>query len=130
MQGAVSQPLAKLPEPFDKLIGTQLKIDRNKLRKFLKANKLDENALGGSLDAPLSTAKLPDGEEIQAVYFILHDTSSPYLQDAPFPPDINDAKWKGNNLETWLKLPVAHVFVNRIGESITATDFRETVKKG
>lgn len=130
VQGAVGEPLKKLPAPLEKLVGQPVKIDKAKLREFLKANKIEENAIGGSLDAPLSKAKLPSGEEIQALYFLLHDTSSPYLKDTPFPAEINDANWKGNNLEQWLKVPVAHVFVNRAGESITIADFGETVKRG
>ncbi|MEP6923947.1 MAG: hypothetical protein ABI954_05760, partial [Pyrinomonadaceae bacterium] len=78
----------------------------------------------------LSTAKQPNGALVQALYFLIHDTSDPYLKDAPFPAEINEATWSGNNLEKWLQLPVAHVFVNRAGESITTTDFGVTVSKG
>jgi hypothetical protein len=130
IQGAVDEPLKKLPAPLEKIVGQKVKIDKAALRAYLQANKIEETALGGSLDAPLSKAKLPGGEEVQAIYFILHDTSSPYLKDTPFPTDINEASWKGNNLEQWLKLPVAHVFVNRTGESITVCNFEETVKRG
>ena len=30
----------------------------------------------------------------------------------------------------WLKNPVAHVFVNRVGDSVTTSPFNETVRKG
>ncbi len=130
IQGEVGEPLQKLPEPLEKLVGQPVKINKESLRSFLKAENLAENRLGGSLDLPLSTAKLPTGEQIQALYFIIHDTSDPYLKDASFPEEINDGQWSGNNLEKWLKLPVAHVFVNRAGESITVTNFNETVAQG
>ena len=130
IQGEVGAPAQKLPAPLTKLIGQPINIDKDKLRVFLKAKNLDENRLGGALDLPLATAKLPTGEQIPALYFIIHDTSDPYLKDAAFPGEINDAAWNGNNLEKWLKLPVAHVFVNRAGESITVTNFAETVIKG
>ena len=130
IQGEVGQSLLKLPAPLAKLIGEPVKITRENLRSFLKAENIDQSKLGGSLDLPLSTAKLPTGEQIQALYFIIHDTSDPYLKDAPFPDEINDAQWNGNNLEKWLKLPVAHVFVNRVGDSITVTNFAETVSQG
>ncbi len=130
IQGQVGEPLKNLPSLLEKIIGQPVKINKDILRAFLKANKLDENKLGGSLDLPLSGAKLPNGEQIQALYFIIHDTSDPYLKDAPFPGEINDVSWSGNNLEKWLKLPVAHVFVNRAGESITTNNFNETVAKG
>jgi hypothetical protein len=66
-----------------------------------------------------------------ATYFIIHDTSTPYLKDEPFPANIDsDPLWRGNKLEIWLKNPVAHVFVNRLGESITTTPFDQPVAKG
>ena len=36
----------------------------------------------------------------------------------------------GNDLSVWLKQPVAHIFVNRLGASITTTPFNESVRKG
>jgi hypothetical protein len=79
----------------------------------------------------LANSKLPNGELMQTFYFIIHDTSSPYLKDAPFPDNFDtDATWKGNDISIWLKQPVAHIFVNRLGESITTTPFDETVRKG
>lgn len=129
--GNLGDELKSLPKPLEKIIGEKVLIKKERLRKFLIDKKFDENNLGGSLDKPLSTAKLPNGEEIQALYFIIHDTSSPYLKDEAFPANFNsDTDWKGNNLEIWLKNPVAHIFVNRLGESITTTPFAETAKKG
>lgn len=130
IQGALGKPHKKLPELFEKLIGQAVKIDKTRLRKFLKAKQIDETTLGGLLDAELSTAKLPSDKIVRAIYFVIHDTSAPYYGDAPFPSNINDQNWAGNNLEKWLALPVAHVFVNRAGESITTTDFSQSVKKG
>lgn len=129
--GVLSKELKALPKSLEKLIGEKVKIKREKLRKYLLANKIDENSLGGSLDEDLSKAKLPDGAEIQALYFIIHDASFPYLKDEPFPANLDtDANWSGNKIEIWLKQPVAHIFVNRLGESITTTLFGKTVEKG
>jgi hypothetical protein len=129
--GALGDELKKLPAPLEDLIGENVKIKKENLRKFLKKNKIDEDKIGGSLDKPLSNAKLPNGETIQALYFIIHDTSSPYLKDEPFPENFDtDANWRGNDLTIWLKQPVAHIFVNRLGESITTTPFDETARKG
>lgn len=129
--GVLGAELRQLPKPLENLIGKQVKLNKSHLRKYLQKNKIDEGTLGGSLDEPLSIAKLPNGEEIQALYFIIHDTSSPYLKDEPdFPADMNESSWKGNKLDVWLKQPVAHIFVNRMGESITTTPFIETVRKG
>lgn len=129
--GILAEELKSLPKPFEKIIGVKVKIKKEKFRKYLQKNKIDENALGGSLDELLAKAKLPNGEEIQALYFIIHDTSSPYLKDEPIPENFNtDATWKGNDLEIWLKNPVAHIFVNRLGGSITTTLFSKPVEKG
>lgn len=129
--GVLGDELKKLPKPLENLIGKTVKIKKEKLRKYLQKNKIDELNLGGNLDEMLSKAKLPNGEQIPALYFIIHDTSSPYLKDADeFPVDINEKTYRGNNLEIWLKNPVAHIFVNRVGESITTTPFIETTRKG
>lgn len=121
-------PLKKLPDFFEKHLGKKTKNNaKEKLRKYLTANKIEEKTIGGNLDLPLSSAKLPNGETIQAQYFMLHDTSTPNLKDAAFPLDLNEKTWRFNTLEMWLKMPVAHVFVNRLGESITTVEFSETL---
>lgn len=129
--GILSQPLRQLPKPLEKLIGRKFNIKKERLLEFLKTEGVEEKFIGGSLNSSLSDAVLPYGQKTQALYFIIHDTSSPYLKEEPFPKDFNfDKNWSGNNLSIWLKQPVAHVFVNRLGESITISDFSETVKKG
>lgn len=131
MGGVLGNQLKILPKPLEALIGETVKIKKENLRKYLQKHKIDEETIGGNLDKPLSTAKLPNGETIQSLYFIIHDTSTPYLKDKPFPEDFDtNANWRGNDLTIWLKQPVAHIFVNRIGESITTTPFDETVRKG
>ena len=129
--GVLSEELKALPKPLENLIGETVKIKKENLRQFLQKHKIDEEAIGGNLDKPLSKARLPGGEEIQTLYFIIHDTSSPYLKDEPFPHKFDtDTNWKGNDISIWLKQPVAHIFVNRLGESITTTPFDETTRKG
>ena len=129
-QGVLGEELAKLPKPLEKLIGERVKINKEKLRKYLEKNKIDEIRVGGNLDEPLSIAKLPNGEEIQALYFLIHDTSTPNYEKGEFPADINEKSWRFNDLEMWVKNPVAHIFVNRLGESIATTLFNEPVRKG
>ena len=129
--GDLGNELKTLPKTLEKIIGEKVEIKKVALRKYLNKYKIDENSIGGSLDEKLSLAKLPNGEEIQAIYFIIHDTSSPYLKDEQFPPNFDtDKDWKGNDLSIWLKQPVAHIFVNRLGESITTTLFSKSVEKG
>ncbi len=129
--GVLGTTLIKLPKPLESLIGKPSHLDRTKLRKYLTTRSISESDIGGSLDLPLSTATLPNGDRIEALYFIIHDTSTPYLKDEPFPAEMdNDPLWKGNKIEIWLKNPVAHVFVNRLGRSVTTTPFNENVKNG
>lgn len=129
--GVLGEELKELPKPLLKLIGEKVSIEKAKLRKYLLAQGIAEQKLGGSLDEKLSNATLPTGENIQALYFIIHDTSSPYLKDEPFPPNFDtDANWRGNNLNVWTNSPVAHIFVNRLGDSLTTTPFSEPVRKG
>lgn len=128
--GVLGGQLTELPKPLESLIGEKVEIKKINLRIYLQKHKIEEATIGGNLDSPLSIAR-PTGIMTQALYFIIHDTSSPYLKDDLFPNDFNkDKNWKGNDLSIWLKQPVAHVFVNRLGESITTTPFEETVRKG
>lgn len=129
--GILSSEDADLPTNLEKLIGQDVKISRSQLRKYLQKAAVDEADLGGSLDDPLAKSRLKYGKEMQSVYFVIHDTSSPYLGDSPFPADMDtNSEWKGNDLKQWVDQPVAHVFVNRLGSSITTTPFSEAVKKG
>lgn len=129
--GVLGEELKELPKPLSKIIGEKNSIDKRKLRKYLLKQGITEQSLGGSLDEKLAIAKLPNGEEIQALYFIIHDTSSPYLKDEAFPANFDtDANWRGNKLDVWTNSPVAHIFVNRLGESLTTTPFSEPVRKG
>lgn len=129
--GTLGVEPAKLPDPLEKLIGGTVKIKAAKLRAYLNDKKITEDTIGGSIDLPLAKAILPDGSAIEALYFIIHDTSTPNLVDADFPADLDsNPKARGNNLNVWINQPVAHVFVNRLGESLTATPFGETVRKG
>lgn len=129
--GNLGAELDKLPSPIERLVGKATAIRKEKLRKYLKEHSLSEDTLGGSIDLPLSSSKLPDGSDIQTIYFVMHDTSHPYLKDEPFPENFDtDKNWRGNNLSIWINQPVAHIFVNRLGESITTTPFAETTRMG
>jgi hypothetical protein len=122
--GHLSAPLRELQPPLDKIIGTRVTIAKVALRRYLTAHKIAEDDLGGSLDEPLSSGKLPDGAMSQARYFIIHDASTPNYLEQPFPPNINEAAWEWNDLQKrWAGTTVAHVFINRVGDSMTAVGF-------
>jgi hypothetical protein len=128
MYGELAAELKQLPEPLEKIIGQKIKIDKKKLREYLEKQNIKEEILGGSLDSKLSMARLPNGKTVYANYFLIHDVSTPNYEDEPFPEDINEAIWAVNDLEKrWNKTKVAHLFINRLGESITAVDFGSTL---
>lgn len=122
-RGILDKQSQNLPLPLEKLIGEKVKIKKEKFRKYLQENNISETALGGSLDEKLSIAILPNGKQTQALYFIIHDVSAPNYLLKSFPPYINNDDWEGNDLSKWIKMPVAHVFVNRVGESIAVVEF-------
>jgi hypothetical protein len=128
--GVLGEQLEHLPKPLEKLIGQKVDIKKVRLGKYLEIYENPELILGGSINDPLSSSVAPSGEKIPALYFIIHDTSSPYLGDEEFPAVMNYNSWTGNVLDQWLKMPVAHIFVNRAGRSITICPFSETVKSG
>lgn len=108
---------ATLPVPLDTLIGKPVDVSAESLKRYLDAHGITETSIGGLLSTPLSTAH----------YFVIHDTSYPYLKDDPFPANIDEAAWAGNNLRRWEQVKVTHVYVNRLGESATASNFEQTV---
>ncbi len=56
-------------------------------------------------------------------YFVIHDTSTPFLGDARFPRDL-DRDWKVNAFDAYLaQEPVAHIFLNRAGQIWPGHDF-------
>lgn len=123
--GNVSSTPTVLPPEIKDLIGKptggpSIKID---LRNFIRTAGLSEADLGGSLNKPLSRGNNGDLRAPTASYFVIHDTSSPYLGNAQsFPPNgapsLNQlSQYAGANA-------VAHVFVNRLGATLTGHDFQ------
>jgi hypothetical protein len=106
--GVVGEPLKKLPAPLESLIGTQVQIKPEQLKKYLEAHKISEEEIGGPLM-----------QKVTAKYFVIHDTSTPNYGEKSIPTNINTAAWPLNNFERWKKINVAHMFVNRLGQSMT-----------
>ena len=121
--GRLSSEPAVLPESLEALIGQPTGELKPRLRRYLATQHFGDAAIGGSLDAPLSHARDDDPAAPAARYFVLHDTSVPWLGDATaFPPDdspaLNDlARFAGPDA-------VAHMFVNRNGQTLPGHDYR------
>lgn len=124
IRGHVGTALTELPAPLQ-CVGKPSPVTKQRLRAFLVERHIDEARLGGDLDEPLSRSHAGQQGAAPAGYFVIHDTSTPLTKEADFPADINDAKWKFNDLDEWIKRAggKAHLFVNRVGESISAADF-------
>ncbi len=59
----------------------------------------------------------------KARYFVIHDTSSPYLRNNPFPANL-ESDPGSNNLKVYMGAnAVAHLFINRRGEVAFGHDF-------
>jgi hypothetical protein len=110
--------LTELPAPLNTLIGqpTQPTITLEKLRAFLTAKAISDADLGGSVSVSLSTPK----------YFVIHDTSDFFGGVTDFPANINDATSSLNRLSGRVTRPVAHIYINRVGQSATAIVFEST----
>lgn len=128
LKGAALGPVrTSLPETLSKVLAqNSLSISRDQFRRYLNLNGISEAEIGGSLDAPVSRANNNASQAEPARYFIIHDTSTPNLLGAPFPNDIDAPSWEGNRLNRWLiGEPLAHVFINRTGGSVTPVDFSQ-----
>jgi len=110
--GVLASPLQLLPAPLEDLIGQPVKLDLAAVQKYLTSHKISEIEIGGWLT-----------NRCEARYFVIHDTSTPNYGDNPIPTNINTAAWSYNNLARSSNRPVAHAFVNRLGDSITPHPF-------
>lgn len=120
--GNIDPTSASIPDELASIIGKPTSDLRSQLRSVLKTHSISENSIGGNLDNPISRAANNQAQAPFARYFVIHDTSAPWLKDAKsFPPD--DSK-ELNKLSAYGGPDaVAHVFVNRIGETLLGHDF-------
>ena len=115
-----------LPAFLDRHVGEKVTVDRNQLRAYLAQRQINESELGGALDAPLSRAS---GRLVSPVarYFVLHDTSYPNFLLDPIPAAIDTRDWDFNDFALRNPArgagPKGHVYVNRLGESVTVHGF-------
>ena len=120
--GVVSPQPAELPDTLAALIGQPVGDLKPRLQRYLAERAVSDASIGGPLEAPLSHARDDAPDAPAARYFVLHDTSTPWLADAPsFPPDDDPslnalARFAGPEA-------VAHVFVNRQGQTLLGHDF-------
>lgn len=76
-------------------------------------------------DVPLSKTEAG----LPALYFVIHDTSTPFYGDQPFPRHL-DTDWTVNSFQpymdgTFAREPVAHIFLSRFGQIWAGHEFQE-----
>jgi hypothetical protein len=122
--GNVDAAAAALPPSLSSKIGTPVGNLKAKFRNILVASSVFEASIGGNLDNDLSHAKGGDTSAPKARYFVIHDTSSPYLGNATkFPANI-DTSDKINKISDYAGSgALAHIFLNRRGKTLTGHDF-------
>jgi hypothetical protein len=120
--GVLPDRPARLPVDLRRRLNHPVRIDAARLYRYL-ASTGALAALADHLGDPVSRARDNDPAAPLARYFVIHDTSQPFLGAAPFPPDIDTAD-AVNDLGHYL-VPdaVAHVFTNRRGEIAIGHDF-------
>lgn len=68
-------------------------------------------------------------EGLPALYFVIHDTSTPFYANEPFPKRLNQ-DLKVNDFTPYMngsiaREPVAHIFLNRVGQIWAGHEFQE-----
>lgn len=108
-------PLSNLPPTLGALVGRPVAIKPEASTAYFAA----EGLMADSLGSPLSRTS----GGFDALYFVIHDTSSPNFLTDPFPADL-DGNRSINNLDRYRsEQAAAHVFVNRRGEVYVGHDF-------
>ncbi|HWA01544.1 MAG TPA: hypothetical protein VG841_14650 [Caulobacterales bacterium] len=113
----------QLPATLAQLVGQPFAFDRDATRRALSAAGFPAD-IAGSIGDPISRGG--GALNLQARYFVIHDTSTPPLDD--FPADI-DTNRRINSF-AWYRSadPIAHVFVNRRGELDVTQDFSQPLR--
>jgi hypothetical protein len=117
--GKVSATPAVLPPTLANVIGKAPTLAKSKLATYLAQKGLADP----KLDGPVSRARGGSASAPLARYFVIHDTSSPWIGNEAFPGDIDMAK-RFNNVQGYLgPNAVAHGFVGRNGAVGIGHDF-------
>lgn len=112
--GGGADPEQDLPATLARLIGQPVRIDPAKLARELRHEKIT---------LPATTPVSETLDHRRAIYFVIHDTSSPWIGDQPFPGDLNRQP-RFNDVSQFLgKDAVAHLFNDRQGHVTIGHDF-------
>ena len=119
----LGQALTKLPAFIDSLMNNNVNlISKPHLKAWLQRQQIPEQAVGGPLDGNIC-----DASGIAAGYFVIHDASNLLNGAKAFPDNVNTDQWWGNNLQWYQNFKYAHLFINRLGESLTCNDLSKKI---
>lgn len=118
-RGQLGAPPRRLPSGLEPILEGRVVLPG----KAATARHLEREGIDiGDLDQPVSRARDGDPSAPLARYFVIHDTSTPFYGDEPFPDDV-DGDARVNNFAPYFpagadpeRFPVAHLFLNRLGE--------------
>lgn len=115
--------LTVLPGFIDSLMMGEVKMLRKrKIHRYLKKNVITDIEIGGAIDSPICEVS---GKK--ASYFVIHDTSNFLTGATSFPNNIDSVSWNGNRLDNKLDFKLTHIFINRLGNSITSNNFGKPI---
>ena len=113
-QGGTAEPEADLPPTLSALIGERPRIDFVKLAAALRKARIP---------LPAASPVSETSDHRRAGYFVIHDTSSPYIGSEEFAPNF-DRSVRYNDINQFLgKDAVAHIFNDRWGRVSVGHDF-------
>lgn len=112
--GGAADAESELPPTLAGLIGQRPRIDFVRLAAALRHARIP---------LPAASPVSETSDHRRAAYFVIHDTSDPYIGDAPFPPGF-DRLVRFNDMNRFLgKDAVAHLFNDRLGRVSVGHDF-------
>lgn len=122
--GNIGDTLKNLPPFIDSIVNDNVKLVRKrKLQRYLNQENLLPIDVGGSIDSAICSV-----EGNGASYFVIHDTSNFLADSTSFPNNLDSVSWKGNRLDNKLTFKYTHLFINRLGNSITSNDMSKAVR--
>lgn len=111
--GGGADPEQPLPPTLQALIGQPVAIDRSKLSAELRLRQIP---------IPATTPISETLDHRRAIYFVIHDTSSPWIGDKPFPARFDKQPWFNDVNQFLGKDAVAHLFNDRNGSVAVGHD--------
>ena len=115
----ISDSLTVLPPFLDRAMAGDVTVPkRRRLQKYLDKKHILPEEIGGGIDSGISSVR-----GITARYFVIHDASNFLSNMDTFPANIDSASWSGNRVDNKRGFKFSHLFINRLGASMTSNNF-------